>query len=632
MAVQQISRIQHRRGLLIDLPIPLNDAEFGWAEDVRELYIGEGPFFGGNSQILTENSPASLPPYTYISNTGFDAITGFDPFGDEFTPNANFPIIRSYQQKFDDFVSVKDYGAVGDFDVDSLTGTDDTAAILRAILDIYDQTIGSSTLSKFRALYFPAGTYLVTRFIPLYPFCTLFGDGKTKTKIFLDTVTNSPLIDFRNRAVARAVDSLGQTGNDIGVDLGGGAATFIPQNIVVRGISFESNTVQTETFNNKDIVRIEKVNNVRFDDCGFAGTWTGADAFVGGSRGVVILRREDPDAARIPQNISFLNCSFKKTAFAFNMVEDARNIYVFNSTFETHHIAIKLGLNPVFDIPAPAPTSVGVISLFRISHCRFANNIANSAFNVRTLGRGNISTYNVYEGVYSSNPAEAAIVFGGPPAGFELFDSFGVATSDSTKSCVSIGDTFPDMTDLSACEDKLLNLRLQNASDPNENVVMNAQDLFQIPFGFCGNILIDGDLTITGDILLGGSIISTVLPVSAPSGTTTVVVEKVPYTDGNIIYYEYGMKDSTTTPLSATYRVGTLTIVHNASYDGGGALIGNPIIVDSTDNFNELAGPFPDAPVTLTVVLGVNDVEILVNIGGGATTPTVVGVVRVQKV
>lgn len=652
MAVQQISRITHRRGLRIDVPIPLNDAEFGWAEDTRELFIGEGPFFGNNTQILTQYTPSSLPPYTYLDRIDLDAnsilnpipgdnsietpartfpqaITGFDPFGDPFTPDANFPIIRSYQQKFDDFVSVKDYGAVGD------GVTDDTAAILRAIFDIYDQTIGSSTLSKFRALYFPAGTYLVTRFIPLYPFCTLFGDGKTKTKIFLDTVTPAVPITFETRAVARAVDSLGQTGNDIGVDVGNGEATFTPQNIVVRGISFESNTPQALpiTFDQKDIVRLEKVNNVRFDDCEFAGTWTGADAFVGGSRGVVILRREDPDAARIPQNISFLNCSFKKTAFAFNMVEDARNIYVFNSTFETHHIAIKLGLNPVLDIPAPAPTSVGVISLFRISHCRFANDIANSAFNVRTLGPGNISTYNVYEGVYSSNPAEAAIVFGGPTADFELFDSFGVATSDSTKSCVSIGDTFPDMTLDVTCEFKLDNPRVQNASDPNENVVMNAQDLFQIPFGFCGNILIDGDLTVTGDIFFGGSIISTAGPsFSTGTGPGPILVATVPYTDGNIIFYEYGMKDSATTPLVATYRVGTLMIIHNASYDGGGTLIGDPTVVDSTDNFNEVNSPFLDAPITLTVALGIDDVEISVNTGGGGETPTVVGVVRVQKV
>jgi len=272
LAVQQISRIQHRRGLRIDLPDPLNDSEFGWAEDTRELFIGEGPFFGGNTQILTQYTPASLPPYTYISNTGFDAVTGFDPFDDPFDnslnaigikPNANFPIIRNYQQKFDDIVSVKDYGAVGDGIVD------DTAAILRAIFDIYDQTTGPTTIAKFRALYFPAGTYLVTRFIPLYPFCTLLGDGKTKTKIFLDTVIPAEPIDFRTSSVAKSVDSLGQTEDEIGVDVGDGFADFIPQNIVVRGISFESNTVQTEASGNKDIVRLDKVINATFDDCEF---------------------------------------------------------------------------------------------------------------------------------------------------------------------------------------------------------------------------------------------------------------------------------------------------------------------------------------------------------------------------
>lgn len=607
MAVQQISRIMNRRGILFDLPIPLNDAEFGWAEDVRELYIGEGPFFGGNTQILTELTPASLPSYTYISNTGFPAVTGFDPFGGsgtKFVPDPNFPIIRSYQQKFDDIVSVKDYGALGD-------GSDDTDAIFRAIFDIYNQTIGSSGLNKFRALYFPAGTYLTTRFIPLYPFCTLFGDGKTKTKILLDFSLFDGPITTLNQAAVRTVDSRGQEGDDIGVDLGPGIPTFTPQNIVVRGISFESNTPQTEAPGNKDVVRLERVKNVRFEDCEFAGTWTTPNAIIGGSRAIVIENRGD--SGNIPQNISFLSCNFRGTAFAFNVVEEARNIYVFNSRFETHRTAVKLGVDTFID---GTPQFPGDIDLFRVSHCRFENTISTFGFEVRTIGRGNISTYNVYTGVYAGGAEVEAAVF---------FDA-------STKSCVSIGDTFPDMLSDVDCADRLINPRVQNASDPNENVVMNAQDLFQIPTGFCGNILIDGDLTITGDILLGGSIISTTLPAFAPSGIGTEVIETIPYTNGNVIYYEYGMKDATTTPSVATYRVGTLTIIHNASYDGGGTLIGNPTVVDFADNFNELAGPFPDAPVTLTVALAANDVEISVNIGGGAITPTVVGVARIQKV
>ena len=41
MAIVQISRIQHRRGLDADLP-NLASAELGWSVDTRKLYIGNG--------------------------------------------------------------------------------------------------------------------------------------------------------------------------------------------------------------------------------------------------------------------------------------------------------------------------------------------------------------------------------------------------------------------------------------------------------------------------------------------------------------------------------------------------------------------------------------------------------------
>lgn len=60
MAILQISRIQHRRGLQEDLP-QLASAELGWSIDTRKLYIGngtvdEGAPTEGVTEILTENS------------------------------------------------------------------------------------------------------------------------------------------------------------------------------------------------------------------------------------------------------------------------------------------------------------------------------------------------------------------------------------------------------------------------------------------------------------------------------------------------------------------------------------------------------------------------------------------------
>jgi len=60
MAVIQISRIQHRRGLEADLP-NLSSAELGWSVDTRKLYIGNGTIEEGapslgKTEVLTEYS------------------------------------------------------------------------------------------------------------------------------------------------------------------------------------------------------------------------------------------------------------------------------------------------------------------------------------------------------------------------------------------------------------------------------------------------------------------------------------------------------------------------------------------------------------------------------------------------
>lgn len=60
MAVIQISRIQHRRGLQSDLP-NLASAELGWSVDTRKLYIGNGTIEEGapslgRTELLTQYS------------------------------------------------------------------------------------------------------------------------------------------------------------------------------------------------------------------------------------------------------------------------------------------------------------------------------------------------------------------------------------------------------------------------------------------------------------------------------------------------------------------------------------------------------------------------------------------------
>ena len=75
MAVTQISRIQHRRGLEQDLP-QLASAELGWSIDTRQLYIGngtlsEGAPIEGVTRILTENDIDDITSNTSFTNYTF---------------------------------------------------------------------------------------------------------------------------------------------------------------------------------------------------------------------------------------------------------------------------------------------------------------------------------------------------------------------------------------------------------------------------------------------------------------------------------------------------------------------------------------------------------------------------------
>ena len=165
MAVVQISRITHRSGVSENLP-QLARGEIGLAVDTRQLYIGNG---GANApttenlEILTSRSDVIqlADTYTYSDDQiGFSAQTGV---------SSAIPVTRTLQHKLDDFASVRDFGAVGD------GATDDTAAINRALYELFAR----ETETRIRrSLYFPAGNYLVTNEIKIPTYAKLSVKGQ----------------------------------------------------------------------------------------------------------------------------------------------------------------------------------------------------------------------------------------------------------------------------------------------------------------------------------------------------------------------------------------------------------------------------------------------------------------------
>jgi hypothetical protein len=200
MAIIQISRIQHRRGLQQDLP-NLASAELGWSLDSQKLYIGNGTLSEGApaegvTEILTQNSDL----FALVESFQFKALpAGFiaNTSGD----NEGFK--RTLQEKLDDVVNVRDFGAKGDGQ------TDDTAAIIRALNNTYAYSSTLGGIDMHRTVYFPAGFYLVSDVIKVPPFVKIQGDGKRSTMIrsILASVSTIFVLADSNNAVGSTLGS-----------------------------------------------------------------------------------------------------------------------------------------------------------------------------------------------------------------------------------------------------------------------------------------------------------------------------------------------------------------------------------------------------------------------------------------
>lgn len=172
MAVVSISRIQIRRGRKYSgTGIPqLASGELAWAIDSQELFIGngsvsEGSPAVGNTKILTNKDNVFEYALDYIYKK--DIIqTG---------PEATLPISRSLQDRLDDRVSIRSFGASGD-------GSNQTQSLQRALFQLF---LNSDKLepSSRHTLHLEPGVYVVDSTVYVPPYTTIVGAGADKTVI-----------------------------------------------------------------------------------------------------------------------------------------------------------------------------------------------------------------------------------------------------------------------------------------------------------------------------------------------------------------------------------------------------------------------------------------------------------------
>ena len=311
MAIIQISRITNRYGLQENLP-QLAPGEFAWAIDTRRLFMGNGPVSEGspepgNTEILTEFNTETIlsqfNSYTFKGNSTVTAVTGASELS---------PIERTLQERLDDYVSVKAFGATGDGD------TNDLAAINRAMYELYCH---DDTLAAPRILFFPAGQYNIdggTLKIPTN--AHLLGEGKGRTII--------KQVGPTEESVAKTADSLQQVYPNLGLN---GAS--MPSNIKVVGISFE------HVVSNQDIFQIDQTDTVDLFDCGFKGTWV---IGTGGSNGVSGVAITSTSATR-SKNIKIRDSKFSAIEYGMYLNDDVDNLEISGNIFDTHYLGLSLG-------------------------------------------------------------------------------------------------------------------------------------------------------------------------------------------------------------------------------------------------------------------------------------------------
>jgi len=325
MAVIQISRIQHRRGLEQDFP-QLASAELGWSLDTRRLFIGNGTLLEGaptegSTEILTEYTDILnlLRTYTYKGEAGGTTVqTG---------PSALSPIVRTFQEKLDDVVSVRDFGATGD------GSTNDTAAINRALTNLWPTENFDSAYQQHRTLYFPAGVYVIAGdFIRIPPYVKLVGDG--------DGSTRFKQIDNAQPCVARLVDGYYQSGTAYGTPDASTSINPATSNYSINNIVFER-------IHDDDAIIIDGGSNISFYNCVFIAAPSGVTINDVPTTNVVsdliyCLGRSYNDSYPI-KNLTFNSCSFMNGGSGLRVESQTYGLSIMNSYFDNLFQGVVIG-------------------------------------------------------------------------------------------------------------------------------------------------------------------------------------------------------------------------------------------------------------------------------------------------
>jgi hypothetical protein len=356
VAVVQISKIQVRRGQKnSNSGVPqLSSAEFAWAVDSQELFIGngsvaEGAPYVGNTKIITEHDNLLELASSYQFAPAY--LTGSVP--------------RSLQGKLDEYVSILDFGAVGD------GSTDCTDAFELAFLELFRNT----NPNYKKVLTIPNGEYLFLRDLKI-PSGTIIR-GETPAGVVLNIDTNNVQFVTSN-----------------GEELGSFNSINRPTNIHISNITVRRSSGQ---------LVLSGVADSIFEDITFQGEYDLVDAIADINVIPPSMFWQNTDDGTKTTNLLFRNCNFLNDALSVKCIQDdvfSTEIKFDSCTFFINHTSILIN------------GTAGQNNSWKISNCTFEEVYAQafkstqgrytiiSDSNFVNCGNGNSPTIPLYPIVY----------------------------------------------------------------------------------------------------------------------------------------------------------------------------------------------------------------------------------------
>jgi hypothetical protein len=420
VAVVQISKIQVRRGQKnSNSGIPqLSSAEFAWAVDSQELFIGngsvlEGAPYVGNTKVLTEHDNILELASSYQFASDDTAIT--------------LSVSRSLQSKEDETVSVADFGAVGD------GSTDCVAAFETAFTELFR----NANENYKKELLIPNGEYLFTSDLAVPAGVIL--KGETQLGAVLNIGDNN----------IRLITSQG-------LELGDFNSTNRPQNLQWSNFTIKRTT---------GTLTLSGLAESRFHAVRFLGEYNLGNTVILATEPAAVFWQNTVVGTRA-HNLVFDNCVFEQTAVAAKCLQ--------SDTFDT----VVRFQDCKFFVNDTAIYIDGVNTQgnrWQINDCEFEE-VANQAFR-STAGRGTLIQRSKFKSVGNgvstsaspndymvffgekvgnvlvnciSDRQQAAAVVSGTAAFSEVYNAAGVSFVDKNYAQIYLSDSFSPLAAFSA--------------------------------------------------------------------------------------------------------------------------------------------------------------------------------------